>query len=73
MALKDEKSEDSFMSAGGGRSKISKHKARGTMDELEIIRLVLLDNRPLFMKVLDKVKFMKAQAEAFKNAQQAKK
>ncbi len=48
------------------RSKITKHKSRGTVDELEIMRLILTENRGLYMRVLSKIKAMREISEQFK-------
>lgn len=41
------------------RGRPVKHKSRGTVDELEILRLILLENRPLYERVLERVKVLK--------------
>lgn len=45
------------------RSKILKHKSRGTVDEMEILKLILLENRALFMRVMERIKAVKDIAE----------
>lgn len=35
---------------------VMKHRQRGTNDELEIIRLILLEHRGLYLKVMEKIR-----------------
>lgn len=39
--------------------KVEKYKTRGTQNELEIMKLIILENRTLYMKVMHKLRTRK--------------
>lgn len=66
------KPKSAASSADSAEEQKQKMKSRGTQDDVEVLRLVINDNRGLQVRVLDKIRLILSQSEKYGAAFQEK-